>query len=429
MSTSHNESTLRNSAPKINPAIALQRAQKDLAESEQRSRLALEAAGIGTWSWNVATGTVAWDARCKALFGLSETEPNTTYQVFFSHLHPDDQKSTEGAIQDCVETTGEYDIIHRVIWRDKSVHWLRCKGRLLKGAEPAQLAGVAVDATWLKISEQERLQAEDQLRKANDELERRVRERTAELERSTAQIMEQSKAAMHLSSRILKVQDEERRIIGRELHDSLGQSLAVVKLNLDLLSNFERQTQPHADRTRCLSECLQAVERCIKETRTISHLLHPPLLDEVGFGSAARWYVDTFSRLGGREVKCNIPDGLPRLQKNTELALFRVMQESLTNVHRHSGCSRVEVAIDFDDENVTLRVKDNGRGIPGDRLRALRNTGCEVGIGLAGMRERMRDLGGRLVLDSNGEGTIVIAVVPVVKELSSLAPVSANHAA
>ena len=122
MSTSHNESTLRNSAPKINPAIALQRAQKDLAESEQRSRLALEAAGIGTWSWNVATGTVAWDARCKALFGLPETEPNTTYQVFFSHLHPDDQKSTEGAIQDCVETTGEYDIIHRVIWRDKSVH-------------------------------------------------------------------------------------------------------------------------------------------------------------------------------------------------------------------------------------------------------------------------------------------------------------------
>src|SRR6185312_1826495 len=429
MSTSHDKSTLRNFASKINPASALQRAQKDLAESKQRNRLALEAAGIGTWSWNVATGIVVWDARCKALFGVSETEPNTTYQVFFSHLHPDDQKSTQDAIKDCVETTGEYDIIHRVIWRDNSAHWLRCKGRLLKGAEPPQLAGVTVDATWLKISEQERLQAEDQLRKANDELERRVRDRTAELERSTAQIKEQSKAAMHLSSRILKVQDEERRIIGRELHDSLGQSLTVVKLNLDLLANLEPQIQAHADRTKCLSECLQAVEQCLKETRTISHLLHPPLLDEVGFGSAARWYVDTFSRLGGREVKCNIPDGLPRLQKNTELALFRVMQESLTNVHRHSGCSRVEVTIDFDDENVTLRVKDNGRGIPGDRLRAFRTSGSEVGIGLAGMRERMRDLGGRLVLDSNGEGTIVIAVVPVVKEPSSVAGASANCAA
>ena len=429
MSTSHKESTPRNSAPKINPATALQHAQKDLADSEQRNRLALEAAGIGTWSWNVATGVVTWDARCKALFGLSDTEPNTTYQAFFSHLLSEDQKSTQDAIKDCVETTGEYDIVHRVIWRDKSVHWLRCKGRFIKGAKAAELAGVAVDATWLKMSEQERLQAEGQLRKANDDLERRVRERTAELEQSTAQIMEQSKAAMHLSSRILKVQDEERRSIGRELHDSLGQSLTVLKLNLDLLSNLERQTQPHPDRTKCLSHCLEAVEQCLKETRTISHLLHPPLLDEVGFGSAARWYVDTFSRRGGREVKCNIPDVLPRLQKNTELALFRVMQESLTNVHRHSGCSRVEVTIDFDDENVTLRVKDNGSGIPGDRLKAFRNSGCEVGIGLAGMRERMRDLGGRLVLDSNGEGTTVTAVVPVVKEPSSFALASTNFAA
>jgi signal transduction histidine kinase len=429
VSTSHNEFTPRNSAPKINPATALQRAQKDLAESEQRNRLALEAAGIGTWSWNVATGVVTWDARCKALFGFSETEPNTTYQAFFSRLLPEDQKSTADSIKECVETTGEYDIIHRVIWRDKSVHWLRCKGRYIKGAKAAQLAGVAVDATWLKMSEQERLQAEGQLRKANDDLERRVRERTAELERSTAQIMEQSKAAMHLSSRILKVQDEERRSIGRELHDSLGQSLTVVKLNLDLLSNLERQTQPDPDRTKYLSQCLEAVEDCLKETRTISHLLHPPLLDEVGFGSAARWYVDTFSRRGGREVKCNIPDGLPRLRKNTELALFRVMQESLTNVHRHSGCSRVEVTIDFDDENVTLRVKDNGIGIPGDRLKAFRNSGGEVGIGLAGMRERMRDLGGRLVLDSNGEGTTVTAVVPVVKEPSSFALASTNFAA
>jgi signal transduction histidine kinase len=315
VSTSHKESTPRNSAPKINPATALQHAQKDLADSEQRNRLALEAAGIGTWSWNVATGVVTWDARCKALFGLSDTEPNTTYQAFFSHLLSEDQKSTQDAIKDCVETTGEYDIIHRVIWRDKSVHWLRCKGRLLKGAQAPQLAGVAVDVTWLKMSEQERLQEEDQLRKANDDLERRVRERTAELEQSTAQIMEQSKAAMHLSSRILKVQDEERRSIGRELHDSLGQSLTVVKLNLHLLSDLERQTQPHPDKTKCLSECLEAVEQCLKETRTISHLLHPPLLDEVGFGSAARWYVDTFSRRGGREVKRNIPDGLSTLAK------------------------------------------------------------------------------------------------------------------
>jgi len=122
MSTSHNESTPRNPAPKINPAAALQRAQKDLAESEQRNRLALEAAGIGTWSWYVAICVFCWDTRCKALFGLSETEPNTTYEAFFQRLLPEDQKSTEDAIKDCVETTGEYDIIHRVIWRDKSVH-------------------------------------------------------------------------------------------------------------------------------------------------------------------------------------------------------------------------------------------------------------------------------------------------------------------
>src|SRR5256885_14825180 len=133
----------------------------------------------------------------KRSLGLSDTEPNTTYQAFFSHLLSEDQKSTQDAIKDCVETTGEYDIIHRAIWRDKSVHWLRCKGRFIKGAKAAELAGGAVDATGLKKSEEERLQAEGPLRKGNEDLGRRGRERTAELEQSTAQNMEESKTAMH----------------------------------------------------------------------------------------------------------------------------------------------------------------------------------------------------------------------------------------
>ena len=218
--------------------------------------------------------------------------------------------------------------------------------------------------------------------------------------------------AKRLSRRILAAQDEERRKIARELHDCLGQYLTSLKMNLDLLSHDARDHGPTRSRAECLAECLETVEQCLAETRTLSHLMHPPLLDEVGFTSAAGWYVDGFAKRSGVQVKFSVPSHLPRFASILELALFRVLQESLTNVHRHSGCSAVKITVEFNAQQVTLKIKDNGRGIPKELLDHLEN-GAELGVGLAGMRERIRDLGGRLQLQSNSTGTTVTAFVPV----------------
>ena len=226
-------------------------------------------------------------------------------------------------------------------------------------------------------------------------------------------------AAMRLSSRILSLQDTERRRIARELHDCLGQYLTALKMNLDQMNLDQLSTEASDDgevtarKSKRLSECLEIVDRCLTETRTLSHLMHPPLLDEAGLASAIRWYVEGFVERSDIEANLNLPSVLPRLRSNMELALFRVLQESLTNVHRHSSCSSVEITIEVNAAEVLLKVKDNGRGIAPDRLRSLREGGAEVGIGLAGMRERVRDLGGHLELDCDGSGTTVTAVMPI----------------
>ena len=214
-------------------------------------------------------------------------------------------------------------------------------------------------------------------------------------------------AARSLSGRILTLQDDERRRIARGLHDSLGQYLAALKMNLDV---FQTSNDKKA---KLASDCSEIVEKCLTETRTISHLLHPPLLDEAGFGSAARWYVDGFSQRSGIKVNLNLPSKLGRMHRDVEVALFRAVQEGLTNVHRHSGCSAVDVCLSLNAKQLRLEIKDDGRGIPQKRLRSLIEGAAEAGVGLAGMRERMRELGGSLEIRSDRAGTTVVISIPV----------------
>jgi PAS domain S-box-containing protein len=218
-------------------------------------------------------------------------------------------------------------------------------------------------------------------------------------------------AARSLSGRILTLQDEERRKIARGLHDSLGQYLAALKMNLDLLATSD------GNREKLTSECSAIVDRCLTETRTISHLLHPPLLDEAGFGSAARWYVDGFAQRSGIKVNIDLPPRLDRLPKDAEIALFRVVQEGLTNVHRHSGASAVDISVGVDAKRVHLEISDNGRGIPKNRLTHMTDGDGEVGVGIAGMRERVRELRGSLEIKSDRRGTKVIVAIPLLRWL------------
>jgi signal transduction histidine kinase len=239
---------------------------------------------------------------------------------------------------------------------------------------------------------QERAATEEALRRAHDALESLVEQRTAALRR--------------LSVKLLRVQDEERRRIARELHDSLGQDLTAAKITLDMLAQESKLDSKHLRDARVL------VDQCICDTRTLSHLLHPPLLDEAGFLSAAKWYVDGFGQRSGISTKLDLPTHIDRLPRRTEIALFRILQEALTNVHRHSGSRAVHVWVTTDDQSVVLKVQDFGKGIPREIVDRFWKTG-NVGVGLAGIRERLKELSGRLELDSDVQGTVLQATIPV----------------
>ena len=214
-------------------------------------------------------------------------------------------------------------------------------------------------------------------------------------------------AARRLSGRILTLQDEERRRIARELHDSLGQYLTAAKMNLDRMSGSENGNGPLA------SECSEILGKCLMETRTISHLLHPPLLDEAGLASAARWYADGFAERSGIKVNLSLPPELGRLHRDVEIALFRVLQEGLTNVHRHSGGSAVNILLTVPIDQVRLEIRDNGQGIPPTTLKRLAEAAADTGVGIAGMRERVRELDGSFHIQSDRNGTLLTVTIPI----------------
>ena len=218
-------------------------------------------------------------------------------------------------------------------------------------------------------------------------------------------IRESADSYRALSARIIGLQDTERRRIGRELHDSVGQSLAALLMNLEQLGGVRESAA-------LINESRELVQRTAQDVRTLSHLLHPPLLDVVGFVAAATNYAQEFARRSGIEVKVNFPEGISMPSKEAELVLFRVLQEALTNVHRHAQASMVDVWLARPDHEVVLRIRDNGRGLPPGAIENFEG-GMASGVGLAGMRERLAEFGGTLHVESSYSGTIVRASIPV----------------
>lgn len=213
-----------------------------------------------------------------------------------------------------------------------------------------------------------------------------------------------------LSGRLLQLQDEERRRIARELHDTTGQNLGALSINLSLM--LSRPGLDPRDRAT-LEESIVLADACVREIRTMSYLLHPPLLDELGLVSALRAYSEGYAERTGLKVELDLPARTPRLPQAIEIALFRIVQEGLTNIHRHSGSRTAMLRLKHLPDRVELEVADRGRGLPPGTLESEVTSASRIGVGIAGMRERARQLGGRLTIGSSETGTTLHVVLPV----------------
>ena len=258
--------------------------------------------------------------------------------------------------------------------------------------------------------------AEEALRKAHGELERQVQERTRELENTLSAFREEVRVHQkteeklrELSLSVLRIQDEERRRVARDLHDTVGQTLTALKITLSTLENAVERYPQTAD---FFTELNGLADQALREIRTTSYLLHPPLLDESGFAAAAAWYVDGFNKRSPIQVNLQLPEGI-RLPGSVEIVLFRVLQESLTNITKHAGSATVDVLLQLDENVISLSVRDYGEGIPAETLAKMKGSGSDVGVGIAGMRERLKELGGRLEIESDSTGTLLNAFIPL----------------
>lgn len=271
---------------------------------------------------------------------------------------------------------------------------------------------IARDITQRKAIERALRESEERYRALADALDTQVQFRTAELEGRTTELR-------HLSARLMESQDAERRRIARELHDSAGQTLAALGISLGQLG--EDVNSNPGQLAQGIKDAESLVQHLSKEIRTTSYLLHPPLLDETGLPSALNWYVQGLKERSGLDINLSIPEDFGRLPGDLELVIFRIVQESLTNVHRHSGSKTATITIRRDSASIIVKVQDEGRGISPERLAQIQSQG--TGVGISGMRERLRHFRGELQVESNGIGTRIVATLPV-KQSSTTPPVA-----
>jgi PAS domain S-box-containing protein len=335
--------------------------------------------------------------------GYSEDEVRSG-KVRWDNLTPPEYANADANAVQQLRTRGRCDVYEKV--------YLAKDGRsvpILMGASiidtpegKAEIAAFVTDLTPLKL-------AQEALRKANDELEAKVMERTATLEAEIAERKNMEASLRELSGRLLSMRDEERRRMARELHDNAGQTLVALSMNLSAIKTASGNADSRIH--DLASEAKEFSDALAREIRTMSYLLHPPLLDEVGLESAIRWYVDGFSERSNIKVDLELPQGSDRLPRELELVLFRVVQESLTNVHRHSGSSTASIGLTRSENHLQIQIADRGKGIAVERHHKL--SAARLGVGVRGMEERLRQFGGTLQIESSNLGTTVTARLPL----------------
>jgi PAS domain S-box-containing protein len=269
------------------------------------------------------------------------------------------------------------------------------------------------DITHQKHSEKALRESQERLRNLADGLETQVRLRTQQLEQRNAEVLQQSEQLRELSSRLLQTQDDERRRIARELHDSAGQIIAALSMNL---GGITQHAAKHPALAKSVQDSQELVQQLNKEIRTMSYLLHPPLLDETGLSEAIHWYMQGLMERSGLAIELSVSENFGRLPGEIEMAVFRVVQECLTNIHRHSGSKTATIRLSRNADIVSLEIQDAGKGISAEKLAGIQAQ--RSGVGITGMRERVRHFKGVMNIHSNGTGTTISVTIPMMATAS-----------
>jgi len=336
------------------------------------------------------------------VYGQAHGSFRGSFESFLQNVHPDDRERIPQLVQQAISGDGKYNVEYRQIRADGTLGWMEGHGQVHydNSGKPVSMLGVCMDIT-------KRKEAEIAQKEMREQLEARVQERTHDLQEKNAELLGQAELVRRLSARLLQSQDEERRRIARDLHDSAGQIIAALQINLQPLESQLQSFGP--DAARAVRESIKLVAQLSQELRTISHLLHPPLLDEAGLASALRWYVEGYAERSKIAVQVELSPDLGRLPREMETAIFRMVQECLTNIHRHAESPSAAIRVDRLPHEVRIEVRDQGKGIRlGPRSLPLR-----PGVGIQGMRERIHQLGGELEIRGESKGTVVVAVIPI----------------
>jgi PAS domain S-box-containing protein len=319
------------------------------------------------------------------------TTESATGFGWLDYIHPEDQAEIKADWARCIDSGNPYEAEYRIRNQQGVYHWFRARAIPIRNSqgEIVKWYGSCSDIHDSKLLEQS------------------IRDDAAVLEKA---VEERTEALRQLSTRLMRTQDDERRRIARELHDSLGQELAAAKMTVDVIvqqKGFESKDHSALDASKC-------IDRALQQVRTMSHLLHPPLLDEVGLSSALRWYLEGMTKRSGIETKLEVrPPNFQRLTPALETAIFRIVQEALTNVFRHSKATQSWVTLTRNADHVAVEIRDNGKGLEEKVMKLRPGT---MGVGIGGMRQRVEEFGGKLKLTSANPGTIVEVVIPVKEE-------------
>lgn len=350
------------------------RSNRALRASEANLRLLLETTAAVPWQADIKTGAYTYVGPQAANLLGYPLEQWYEKDFWISHLHPDDKEFAIRTYLNSSESDQNFEFGCRMIASSGETVWVHniVKSEHREG-KPALLSGFMLDVTQRKLAEE---------------------------------------SLQQLTVRLLNLQDDERRRIARELHDVTAQNLFAVNVNLARLQ--QRASALPDDLHHILDECSLLGQQALQEIRTLSYVLHPPLLDQAGLVSAVEWLVEGFIKRSGIHVALTIIGEIGRLPSKIETALFRIVQEALTNIHRHSDSGTASIKLEKADDAIILQIEDRGKGMMLKEVAARDGDFQSVGVGIAGMRQRLQQLGGRLEIKSNIEGTTVTAIVPLV---------------